>query len=80
MIKESFAKVGADEIWKTLISRYNSMPFVKKVNPDLTDYVTQEALDGVFTMIAVEEKGIREKSGLRHTKLLKDVFGLQDNR
>lgn len=80
VIKNSFSKVGADKIWSNLISKYNSIPFVKKVNPDLTDYVTTEALDGVFTMIAVEEKGIREKVGLRDTALLRQVFALQDNR
>jgi len=80
VIKNSFAKVGADKIWSNLISKYNSIPFVKKVNPDLTDYVTNEALDGVFTMIAVEEKGIRNKVGLRNTALLRQVFALQDNR
>ena len=50
------------------------------MNPDLTDYVTAEALEGVFTMIAVEEKGIRNKIGLRNTDLLRRVFALQDNR
>lgn len=80
VIKNSFSKVGADKIWSNLISKYNSIPFVKKVNPDLTDYVTTEALDGVFTMIAVEEKGIRNKVGLRNTALLRQVFALQDDR
>ncbi|MGQ3676956.1 DUF4197 domain-containing protein [Tenacibaculum discolor] len=80
VIKNSFAKVGADKIWSNLISKYNSIPFVKKVNPDLTDYVTTEALEGVFTMIAVEEKGIRNKVGLRDTALLRQVFALQDNK
>lgn len=78
VIKKSFSKVGADEVWTNLISKYNSIPFVKKVNPDLTDYVTTEALQGVFTMIAVEEKGIRNKIGLRNTDLLRKVFALQD--
>ncbi|KAB1155328.1 DUF4197 domain-containing protein [Tenacibaculum aiptasiae] len=80
VIKNSFAKVGADKIWANLISKYNSIPFVKKVNPDLTDYVTTQALNGVFTMIEVEEKGIREKVGLRNTALLRQVFALQDKR
>jgi len=80
VIKNSFSKVGADKIWSNLISKYNSIPFVKKVNPDLTDYVTTEALEGVFTMIAVEEKGIRNKVGLRDTALLRQVFALQDNK
>ncbi|KAF9659945.1 DUF4197 domain-containing protein [Tenacibaculum mesophilum] len=80
VIKNSFSKVGADKIWSNLITKYNSIPFVKKVNPDLTDYVTTEALDGVFTMIAVEEKGIRNKVGLRNTALLRQVFALQDSK
>ena len=80
VIKNSFSKVGADKVWNNLISRYNSIPFVKKVNPDLTQYVTNQALKGVFTMIEVEEKGIREKAGLRNTALLKQVFALQDRK
>jgi hypothetical protein len=80
VINSSFAKVGADKIWSNLISKYNSIPFTKNVNPDLTSYVTDQALKGVFTMIEVEEKGIREKTGLRNTALLKQVFALQDNR
>lgn len=78
VIKQSFSKVGADKVWSQIISKYNSIPFVKKVNPDLTDYATNQTLKGVFTMIAVEEKGIREKVGLRNTVLLQQVFALQD--
>jgi hypothetical protein len=80
IIKNSFAKVGADKVWNNLISKYNSIPFVTKVNPNLTQYVTNQALKGVFTMIEVEEKGIREKAGLRNTALLKQVFALQDQK
>lgn len=78
VIEKSFSKVGADKVWSNLISKYNSIPFVNKVNPDLTSYTTQQALTGVFKMIAVEEKGIREKAGLRNTALLKQVFAMQD--
>jgi hypothetical protein len=78
VIKRSFAKVGADQIWANLISKYNGVPFTKDVNPDLTDYVTTEALAGVYTMIAVEEKEIRTKVGSRSTALLQKVFKLQD--
>ena len=79
VIKNSFAKVGADEIWANLINRYNSIPLTNDVNPDLTDYVTNEALKGVYTMIAVEEKEIRTKIASRTTDLLRRVFALQDN-
>lgn len=78
VIKQSFSKVGADKIWSNLINRYNSIPFTSNVNPDLTDYVTGEALKGVFTMIAIEEKDIRTKLSSRTTDLLKKVFALQD--
>ncbi|HHC80446.1 MAG TPA: DUF4197 domain-containing protein [Flavobacteriia bacterium] len=78
VIQQSFAKVGTDKIWENIITKYNTIPFVKKVNPDLTDYVTQKALAGVFTMISVEEKEIRTKISSRSTTLLKKVFALQD--
>ena len=76
--KNSFSKVGADQIWESLINKYNTIPFTNDVNPDLTDYVTNEALKGVFIMIAVEEKEIRTKFSSRTTDLLKKVFVLQD--
>ena len=78
VIKSSFSKVGADDIWNNLINKYNSIPFTNDVNPDLTDYVTGEALKGVYTMIAVEEKDIRTKTASRSTDLLRKVFALQD--
>ncbi len=80
VIKSSFSKVGADRVWKDMITRYNSIPLVTKVNPDLNDYVTQKALDGVFKMIAVEEKDIRNNIAARTTALLQRVFALQDNK
>ncbi|MGO3181832.1 MAG: DUF4197 domain-containing protein [Aequorivita sp.] len=78
VIKNSFSKVGADRIWTNIINKYNSVPFVTKVNPDLTDYVTSEALNGVYKMISVEEKDIRNNVSARTTSLLRQVFALQD--
>ena len=78
IIKQSFSKVGADKIWNDLITKYNALPLTANVNPDLTDYVTNEALKGVYTMIAVEEKDIRTNIASRTTTLLKKVFALQD--
>jgi len=78
VINSSFSKVGADQIWNNLITKYNTIPFTNNVNPDLTDYVTGEALKGVYTMIAVEEKAIRTKLSSRTTDLLRKVFALQD--
>lgn len=77
VIKSSFSKVGADKVWTNIISKYNALPLTKDVNPDLTDYVTNEALEGVFTMISVEEKEIRNNISARTSPLLKKVFSLQ---
>ncbi|MEM9078314.1 MAG: DUF4197 domain-containing protein [Bacteroidota bacterium] len=79
-IEASFKKVGADQIWNSLITKYNALPLTTDVNPNLTEYVTQEALNGVYTMIAVEEKEIRTKLSSRTTDLLKRVFALQDGQ
>ena len=78
VIKNSFSKVGADKVWSEIIKKYNNLPFVKKVNPDLTDYTTNKAMEGVFKMIAVEEKEIRTKLPARTSSLLQKTFLLQD--
>ncbi|WP_348798713.1 DUF4197 domain-containing protein [Flavobacterium adhaerens] len=78
VVQQSIGKVGADVIWANIIKQYNTIPFVSKVNPDLTDYVTNKALDGVFKMITVEEKNIRTDINARTSDLLKKVFALQD--
>lgn len=78
VINTSFKKVGADKIWASLINKYNSIPLTTNVNPDLTDYVTQEALSGVYKMIAIEEEQIRTNLSSRTTDVLKKVFALQD--
>lgn len=78
VVKNSFSKVGADKIWANIITKYNSIPLVDKVNPDLNDYVTQKAMEGVFKMIAVEEQKIRTDLTARTTPLLQKVFAMQD--
>ena len=80
VIKSSFSKVGADKVWANIITKYNAIPLVKKVNPDLTDYVTNQAMNGVFKMIAVEEKEIRTNLNARTSALLKNVFAVQDKK
>jgi hypothetical protein len=55
VIKKFIYKVGADKVWTNIITKYNSIPLVRKVNPDLTDYVTDQA-EWSFKMVAVEEK------------------------
>lgn len=78
IISNSLNKVGATEVWSNIINKYNSLPITAKVNPDLPDYVTNEALDGVFLMIAEEEKDIRSNFAARTTDLLRRVFAVQD--
>lgn len=78
IITNSLDKVGATEVWRNIIEKYNNIPLTNKVNPDLPDYVTNEALDGVFKMISIEEKDIRNNLAARTTQLLKRVFGAQD--
>jgi len=80
VVQQSISKVGADTIWSTIISKYNQIPFVNKVNPDITDYITNKAMDGVFKMIAVEEKNIRTNLKSRTSPLLQSVFGLLDKK
>lgn len=78
VVQSSLSKVGADKVWTSIISKYNAIPLVNKVNPDLKDYVTQQALKGVFKMVAVEEKDIRRNLSARTSDLLRRVFALQD--
>jgi hypothetical protein len=80
VIKNSFQKVGADKVWSSIITKYNSLPLVKDVNPDLTDYTTNKAMEGVFKMIAVEEQNIRTNLNARTSTLLKQVFAMQDKK
>lgn len=75
IIKVSLEKVNATKYWNSVFSYYNKLPFVTKVNPDLDDYVTNKAIDGLFVQIAKEEKEIRENPVARVTDILKKVFG-----
>ncbi|PQJ19410.1 MULTISPECIES: DUF4197 domain-containing protein [Nonlabens] len=78
VIQNNLGKVGATDLWSNAITKYNSLPLTDDVNPDLTQYVTEKALEGVFKMIAQEELQIRNKVSSRSTDLLKRVFALQD--
>jgi len=80
VVENSLGKVGADKVWESIITKYNSIPLVNKVNPDITDYVTKEATKGVFKMVAVEEKQIRTNLNARTSDILKKVFALQDHK
>ena len=77
-IVASLDKIGANNLWKKAADAYNRIPLVTKINNNLGDYVTQEALKGLFAKIAEEEKNIRRNKLSRTTDLLKKVFAKQD--
>ena len=76
-IKASLDKVGANEIWSQIMSKYNAIPFVNQVNADLTGYVTEKAIDGLFLQVAKKEEDIRTNISARTTPLLQKVFSKQ---
>ncbi len=74
-IDSSLAKVGATRYWSLIAEKYNSLPTTfNKVNTDLTGYVTQRALNGIFFYVADEEKKIRTNPAARVSDILKKVF------
>jgi nitrogen regulatory protein PII len=75
IIKKSLGKVDATKYWSKAMSSYNKLPFVNKINPDLNEYVTNKAIEGLFVMIAKEELKIRQNPVAQTTELLKKVFG-----
>ena len=60
--------------WDLLINQYNRIPFVKKINSDIEDYITTKTIDGLFVLIAEHEKEIRTNPKARVTDSLKKVF------
>jgi hypothetical protein len=77
VVQNSLNKVNATKYYGDIVNNYNKIPFVDKVNPDLNDYATDMAIQGLFTMIAKEELNIRKDPVARTTELLKRVFGSQ---
>lgn len=80
IIDTSLKKVDATKYWSEVMTRYNKVPFVKKVDTDLTAYVTQKAIDGLFVEIAKEELKIRENINARTSPLLQKVFGYAESQ
>ena len=78
VVESALNKVNATKYYTDIVTRYNNIPLVQKVNPDLNDYATDMAIQGLFTMIAKEEKNIRQDPIARTTDLLKRVFGSQN--
>ncbi|MCB9033412.1 MAG: DUF4197 domain-containing protein [Chitinophagales bacterium] len=78
IIDNSLNQVNATKLWSEALTIYNQIPFVQSVNTDLTGFVTEKALDGVFKMVEKEENKIRENPLARVTSLMKKVFGFAD--
>lgn len=74
-IETALSQVNATRYWGQAMGRYNQIPLVKKVNPDLTGFVTDKALEGLFLEVAKVEKDIRKDPVARVTDILKRVFG-----
>lgn len=75
VVQKSLAATDATKYWETMVATYNKIPFVKKVNTDLSAYVTDKALSGIFYQVAQEEQKIRKDPVAQTTDLLKRVFG-----
>jgi hypothetical protein len=75
VVREAVEKVKVTSYWNPLVSVYNRVPGVKKQNPDLDEYVTNKAINGLMLLIADEEMNIRKNPGARGSALLKKVFG-----
>ncbi|WP_424963836.1 DUF4197 domain-containing protein [Ekhidna sp.] len=78
IVKSALDQTNATKYYSDIITRYNKIPLVDDVNPDLEAYATEKAMEGLFVMIAEEEKKIRANPAARTTDLLKKVFKEQD--
>lgn len=76
VIQNALGKNNATALWSDVFTTYNRLPTTRsKVNPDLTGYVTERALAGLFTTIADEENKIRTNPAARVSSILEKVFG-----
>ena len=75
IVSAKMREVGLNRVYGDLRSRYNAIPLVPPLTFDLTQYVVQETLDGLFTVVGEEERRIRRDPAARGTELLRRVFG-----
>ena len=74
VIEKSLEKTGATKYWNTVFTSYNKFSF-NKINPDLSSYVTEKAMSGIFYEVAQQEAQIRKDPLARTSDILKKVFG-----
>jgi RNA binding exosome subunit len=77
IVHSAMSKVGVTRSYQELDAKVRSIPFTESLSFDLDKYVTNGALDGLFLMLADEERKIRQNPAARVTDLLKEVFGSQ---
>lgn len=78
VVQRATQEVALTSHWQPVATAYNTATLLtggKAVNPDLNAYVTDKALDGLFAVLAQEEKRIRQDPVARTTALLQKVFG-----
>ena len=75
VINDTLSEVGAIQSYDRAIGKYRQLPFVPDVKADLTGYVTEKGMDGLFHYLAKEEMEIRRNPVKRTTELLRRVFG-----
>ncbi|MDF2456613.1 MAG: hypothetical protein K0R51_2606 [Cytophagaceae bacterium] len=80
VVQEAIKKVDVTRYWSVLVTQYNKIPGVKKQNPDLEDYVIKRGINGLFLLVADEEKKIRMDPSTRFSSILKSVFGYADTK
>jgi hypothetical protein len=74
-VAQKVNEVGATRAYKDMMGRYEKVPLMGSQSLDLDDYVTNKSLDGLFHVVAEEERKIRTNPAARTTDLLKTVFG-----
>jgi len=77
VVDQSLSQVGAVQAYDNIMGEYRAIPFVPDVKADLTTYVVEKGMDGIFHYMAVEEAAIRQNPAKRTTELLQRVFGAQ---
>ena len=75
IVNKAMSEVGVTRTYQELDDKVRSIPFAGSLSFDLDNYVTNGALDGLFFMLAEEERKIRQDPAARVTDLLKEVFG-----
>ena len=75
VVEQSLAEVGAVQSYDNVMGEYRTIPFVPDVKADLTTYVVEKGMDGIFYYMAKEEAAIRQNPAKRTTELLQKVFG-----